>query len=131
MKKTVALVAALLLLAGVLAGCGDSQSTPEGVLKKFYTAINNMDAKSILECFPPDMQELMLEYWGGVDKIDLTGMRQTLGIASGSKLSVKINGVQMNGDRAVIDTTVSYDGVTQDADFPCIKIDGRWYFDYK
>lgn len=130
MKKSVALVAALLLLAGVLAGCGDSQSTPEGVLKKFYNALNNMDAKSLMECFTPETQTKIKLFYGNIDMSDFAKLKESMGMSSDEKITVKINGVQMNGDAAIIDTTVSFGDVTEkETAFRCIKVDGKWYCD--
>jgi uncharacterized lipoprotein YehR (DUF1307 family) len=126
LKKTVSILLAVLMLTFALTGCGSSQNSPEGVVKKFVDSINSGNLNGVIECMTPDVQETMKALMGLYDSADLA---ELMGFDSGSKFSLTVNGVQIDGDRALVNATVVSGEESDTSDVPCVKIDGKWYLD--
>lgn len=130
-KKRVSIMLAVLMLTLALTGCGSSQGSPEGVVKKFVDSINSGNINGVIECMTPDVQETMKAMLALYGSTDAAGLAEMMGFESGSKFELTINSVQVDGDTATVNATVkSGTEVDQDtSDVPCVKIDGKWYLD--
>jgi predicted small secreted protein len=131
MKKTVSILLAVLMLSVALTGCGSNQNSPEGVAQKFVNAISNGDFNALIECMTPEYQEAMktlMQMYG--DQFSVEDLFAMVGVDGGMKISMKVNDVQIKGDRAVVNATLTSAGMSDDAEIPCVRVDGKWYVDF-
>ncbi|MPM87106.1 hypothetical protein SDC9_134199 [bioreactor metagenome] len=130
MKRIVSSLLAVLFLCFALAGCGSNQSSPDAVVGKFVQAINNNDLEGMISCMVPDVQDSVksiLAMYGTSSASDLSEM---MGYESGTKFTLKITNVVVDGDTATVSTELTgSDGSSETSDVPCVKVDGKWYLD--
>lgn len=128
MKKTVSMLLAALMLCAVLAGCGSSANSPEGVVTRFVQSINNSDLEGLISCMTPDYQDAMrtvIEMYG--DEFDPDYLFQMMGFEAGEKFDLEIRGVKVQGDRAIVSALMSINGSGTLSEVPCVRINGQWY----
>lgn len=129
MKKRVSIMLAVLMLTLALTGCGSSQNSPEGVVKKFVDSINSGSINGMIECMTPKVQETMKALLASYGSSDISDLAAMMGFEKGTKFELTINGVQINGNTATVNATVKSGTEVDTSDVPCIKVDGKWYLD--
>lgn len=133
-KVLVRVITALLIvvMAFSLVGCG-ANGSGKGVVNSLFDAIDKHDAKKFLNCFDEETRDQLLETTDESDiKDQLEAADEQFADEFGNDWKKKIKvGKETKGDTDGDITNytieVSMDG--DEADFPLVKVDGKYYVD--
>ena len=126
MKKIFCAVLCLILCLGVLASCGSKG--PESLFDKMQKAVTEKNAKLLLECYEPSVQEMFKSLMG--DNLD--SLLDEFGGEEEETATLKLDKVEYTNDSkttATLTITVSANGQTETQDMPAKLVDGDWYLD--
>ena len=135
----IALAAILLFVwPGFLTGSG-AASTPEKTIKNFGAALQKMDLQSMVECFDPSSQKLMIESMDKLDfnlgGLDLSALVEMMHL----KVDMQVADVTYGDDKtsctAQVKMKMSYSFMGQSGDteettpIKLVKAGTKWYID--
>jgi hypothetical protein len=126
----VARLACLAVLALALAACGgdDDADDARQAVRDFVNATNARDGDRL--CGELLTQEYLEKYTGATGDNAEDACKQQLGVISGLKLRlVKIDGVEVDGDRATVRATIATGGQRMARRFGLAEEDGDWKLD--
>ena len=127
MKKILCAALCVILCLGVFAACGSAKG-PETLIEKMQKAIDGKDAKALLECYEPAVQELFKSMMGDNFESPLEEFEDE----DGDKVTLKLDNVEYtNDDKTTANLTVSTTSGenTETQQMPVKLVDGDWYLD--
>ena len=127
MKEILCAALCVILCLGVFAACGSAKG-PETLIDKMQKAIDSKDAKALLECFEPAIQDVYKSMMG--DNLD--SLLDEYEGEDGEKVSLKVEKVDYTNDEkttANVTVTATSGDKTETETMPVKLVDGTWYLD--
>ena len=123
MKKTISLIGiiSLALIVGLaVISCGGGGSSPESVVKEFYTAVERGNANKMLELSTPESAGMINMVAGMMEDEKVKGqLEERGGIVTTEVTSISDNNATVTATFANGD----------DDNFDLVKVDGKWKID--
>lgn len=94
MKKIIAMIMSVLMLATLLCGCGGGSgaSEPEGAVENFIDATLDADFEAMIACLPPQISDDMIDVAEKTGEIDIDEMEEELKDEIPDDVSYEIKG---------------------------------------
>jgi len=134
MKKTLAIILAVMMMAVCLVACGGGATadSPEAAVKNFINAINSGNTDAFINSLDPDSQSEMKEAFDQLKSLGINMSLKDILSMTGIEMNfsnVKFGNVDIDGDNALVETTIMVDGEESTSEIPCVKVNGKWYVD--
>jgi len=122
-------ILAAFLAAMFLSACGGSSNSPEGVARKFFTALQNQDVKTATACSSKAKPGTSQADKSMIIAILTAAMQDELQKNGGIE-AMETSPVSDSGDKAEVEVKITYkNGKTDESPCKMVKENGAWKVD--